>query len=128
MARRKLLVVEDDDNLCQLIRLTLEPLRLAVCEASNVRDAWALVEAQRPDTVLLDVSLEQPRDGLELCRRIKQSPGLERTQIIVISTASQLDDIERSYAAGADHYLVKPFSPSRLFDLVSTPPATRRHW
>lgn len=118
MRRRKLLLVEDDDSMRSLIRLTLEPLRLNVTEAGNVSEAWTLLETQRPDTVLVDVNLERLRDGLELCRQIKQSTELAHVRVIVISTASQLEDVERGRAAGADLYIVKPFSPAHLLRVV----------
>lgn len=118
MRRRKLLLVEDDDSMRELIKVTLEPLRLNLYEAGNVRDAWTVLETQRPDTVLLDVSLEQLRDGLELCRQIKQSSELGPVRVIVISTASQIEDIERGQAAGADLYIVKPFSPAHLLAVI----------
>lgn len=118
MRRRKLLLVEDDDSMRELIKVTLEPLRLNLYEAGNVRDAWTALEAQRPDTVLLDVSLEQLRDGLELCRQIRQSSELGPVRVIVISTASQIEDIERGQAAGADLYIVKPFSPAHLLEVI----------
>lgn len=118
MRRRKLLLVEDDDSMRELIKVTLEPLRLNLYEAGNVRDAWTVIETQRPDTVLLDVSLEQLRDGLELCRQIRQSPESGSVRVIVISTASQIEDIERGQAAGADLYIVKPFSPAHLLEVI----------
>lgn len=118
MRRRKLLLVEDDDSMRELIKVTLEPLRLNLYEAGNVRDAWIVIETQRPDTVLLDVSLEQLRDGLELCRQIRQSPESGSVRVIVISTASQIEDIERGQAAGADLYIVKPFSPAHLLEVI----------
>ena len=118
MRRRQVLLVEDDDSMRELIRLTLEPLRLNLSEAANVSEAWTLLETQRPDTVLVDVNLERLRDGLELCRQIKQSIELGDTRVIVISTASQLEDIERGRAAGADLYIVKPFSPAHLLAVI----------
>lgn len=118
MRRRKLLLVEDDDSMRELIKVTLEPLRLNLYEAGNVRDAWTVIETQRPDTVLLDVSLEQLRDGLELCLQIRQSPESGSVRVIVISTASQIEDIERGQAAGADLYIVKPFSPAHLLEVI----------
>lgn len=121
MRRRKLLLVEDDDSMRELIKVTLEPLRLNLYEAGNVRDAWTVIETQRPDTVLLDVSLEQLRDGLELCRQIRQSPESGSVRVIVISTASQIEDIERGQAAGADLYIVKPFSPAHLLEVIGGP-------
>lgn len=120
MRRRKVLLVEDDESMRELIRLTLEPLRLNLSEAANVSEAWTLLETQRPDTVLVDVSLERLRDGLDLCRQIKQSIELGDTRVIVISTASQFEDIERGHAAGADLYIVKPFSPAHLLAVIGT--------
>jgi CheY-like chemotaxis protein len=120
MRRRKLLLVEDDDSMRELIKLTLEPLRLNLYEAGTIHDAWTMLEKQHPDTVLVDVSLERLRDGLELCRQIKQAPELGDIRVIVISTASQLEDIERGQAAGADLYIVKPFSPAHLLAIIST--------
>lgn len=120
MRRRKLLLVDDDEKIRELIKLTLEPLRLSFCEAVNVSDAWALLQTQRLDTVVLDINLQQMRDGLELCRQIKQSPKHSHIRVIVISTASQFEDLERGRAAGADLYLIKPFSPAHLLEIIRT--------
>lgn len=118
MRRRKLLLVEDDAEIRELIRLTLEPLRLQIHEAVAVADAWVLIKTQRPGMVLLDMNLETQRDGLALCQRIKQAPACAGIKVIIVSTASQAEDLHRGAMAGADLYIVKPFSPAQLLDSV----------
>lgn len=118
MKRRKLLVVDDDIQMRELIKLTAEPLRLKVSEAQNVQDAWKLLQEQRPQLVIVDMFLEAPHDGLELCRQIKSTPELGHAKVIVLTTASQVEDFQRGRAAGADHYIVKPFSPASLLKLL----------
>jgi DNA-binding response OmpR family regulator len=70
-----------------------------------------------PALVLLDVQLPD-LSGLEVCRRIRADPHLASTRIVMLTAAAQPDDVARGLAAGADHYLTKPFSPIQLLGLV----------
>jgi DNA-binding response OmpR family regulator len=111
------LIVDDEPNIVQLVRITLEDNRVQVLEAADGTTALDRAAAFRPDLVLLDVDLPD-MSGLEVCRRLKQDRGLAKTKVVMLTAAAQREDVARGLAAGADEYLTKPFSPVRLLSLV----------
>lgn len=111
------LIVDDEPNIVQLVRLTLESAHVRVFEGSDGATAIAQAIAIRPDLVLLDVDLPDV-SGLEVCRRLRAEAALAHTKIVMLTAAAQQDDVARGLAAGADQYLTKPFSPVRLLTLV----------
>lgn len=112
-----LLIVDDEPNIVELVRVTLEDERLRVVDAADGAAALACAEAERPALVLLDVGLPD-MSGLDVCRRLRHDPRFAPTRIVMLTAMTQRDDIARGLAAGADHYLTKPFSPVRLLTLV----------
>ena len=111
------LIVDDEPNIVQLVRITLEDDRVQVLEAADGMTALDRAAAFRPDLVLLDIDLPDV-SGLEVCRRLKEDAELAKMKIVMLTAAAQRDDIARGLAAGADEYLTKPFSPVRLLSLV----------
>ena len=111
------LIVDDEPNIVQLVRITLEDSRVQVLEAADGTTALDRAAAFRPDLVLLDIDLPDV-SGLEVCRRLKEDAELAKMKIVMLTAAAQRDDIARGLAAGADEYLTKPFSPVRLLSLV----------
>ena len=111
------LIVDDEPNIVQLVRITLEDSRVQVLEAADGATALDRAAAFRPDLVLLDIDLPDV-SGLEVCRRLKEDADLAKMKIVMLTAAAQRDDIARGLAAGADEYLTKPFSPVRLLSLV----------
>jgi DNA-binding response OmpR family regulator len=111
------LIVDDEPNIVQLVRITLESSRVHVREASDGAGAIEQAIGTRPELVLLDVDLPDV-SGLEVCRRLKREAGLGQTKIVMLTAAAQQDDVAQGFAAGADQYLTKPFSPVRLLALV----------
>lgn len=113
MARERILVVDDEEDLLELINynLTKEGYRVT-CVASGER---ALKEAQDalPDVIVLDLLL--PRvDGLELCRLLKADPKTRHIPILMLTAKSEEVDVIRGLEVGADDYVTKPFSPRVL--------------
>ena len=111
------LIVDDEPNIVQLVRITLESHRVRVLEASDGAAAIEQAIAMRPDLILLDVDLPD-MSGLDVCRRLKGEEAMAQTRIVMLTAAAQQDDVARGFAAGADQYLTKPFSPVRLLTLV----------
>ena len=120
------LIVDDEPNIVQLVRITLEDNRVQVLEAADGATALDRAAAFRPDLVLLDIDLPDV-SGLEVCRRLKEDAELAKMKIVMLTAAAQRDDIARGLAAGADEYLTKPCSPVRLLSLVEQlmPPTIR---
>ena len=112
-----ILIAEDEPNIVQLVRMTLEDKRLRVLDAGDGEGALAAAAAARPDLILLDVNLPD-MSGLEVCERLRRDPRFAATKIVMLTAAAQQTDVALGLAAGADQYLTKPFSPVRLLSIV----------
>src|SRR5512147_1303008 len=111
------LIADDQPPILELVRYTLEDEHVRVVEAADGTAALEAARAACPDLVLLDVHMPG-LDGLEVCRRLRQDPRLRRMRIVMLTAAAQQADRVQGYAAGADEYLAKPFSPLALLALV----------
>lgn len=118
MAANTILVVDDQDELRLLISLSLQTLGRIV-EASNAEQALALFAAERPDVVVLDIWLGPGASGLDVCARLRQDPANAGVKIVLLSACGQQSDVTAGMDAGADLYIVKPFSPIELIDAVT---------
>ena len=112
-----ILVADDEPAIVELVRFTLEDDEMRVIAAGDGEAALALARAARPELVLLDVQM--PRlDGIEVCRQLRRAPECAQTRVVMLTAAGQAADRARGFAAGADEYLTKPFSPLALLTLV----------
>jgi DNA-binding response OmpR family regulator len=112
-----ILIADDEAPIVELVRFTLEDDHIQVVGAFDGAAALDLARAVRPDLVLLDVQMPH-LSGLEVCRRLRQTPECAQARIVMLTAAAQAEDRERGLAAGADEYLTKPFSPLALLTLV----------
>jgi two-component system, OmpR family, phosphate regulon response regulator PhoB len=112
-----ILIADDEPHVVELVRVTLEDERVRVVEASDGTAALALADQLDPELIFLDVNLPD-MSGLEVCRRLRKRPRTACAHIVMLTAAAQRDDVARGLAAGATHYLTKPFSPVRLLSLV----------
>ena len=117
---KKILIVEDHADIRRLIRMTLEFEAFEIHEADDAATGWDMARALLPDLLLLDVMMPGPLNGLDLCRAVKADPALAGVPVVVLSARGNSVDREAGLAAGADAYLVKPFSPMQLLDLIGT--------
>ncbi len=115
---RKVLIVDDNENLRRLISLTLQSADYELHEADSGDAALQRVSALTPDIVLLDVMMPGSADGYEVCRQIKSNDDLRHAKVIILSARGQKADLDAGREAGADHYLIKPFSPVELLQLL----------
>lgn len=107
----EILVVEDDDTIRRLLRISLRTEGYRVCEAPSGTVALSLYEANAPALVLLDLGLPNI-DGMEVLARIRAAGP---TPVIVVTARNQDEQKVRALDAGADDYVVKPFSMAELF-------------
>jgi len=113
---KKILIVDDQANIRKLLRLTLE-LYYRVSEAADAVGASAMLANENPDLVLLDIMMPGI-NGLEWCALTKKQAGNQNIKIIFVSARGQAEDIKTGIAAGADDYIIKPFSPLSLLKVV----------
>ena len=107
-AVKKILLVEDDADLFELVRYNLEKEGFAFCGCDTGQGALELCRAARPDLVLLDVMLPDA-DGLEICQQIRNDPELACLPIIFLTARGSETDRIVGLELGANDYMVKPF-------------------
>jgi DNA-binding response OmpR family regulator len=110
----KILIIEDEANIAQLIRLYLEQANFEVLTASDGAAGLELHARERPDLVILDLMLPV-MDGMEVCRRMR---AWANTPILMLTARQGEDDRIAGLELGADDYLVKPFSPREVVSRV----------
>ena len=116
---KRILIVEDHADIRTLIHMTLEFENYDIQEAPNADQGLEMVRQWRPDVLLLDVMMPGKLDGLDLCRLVKSDPALGHPQVVLLSARGQSQDIEAGMNAGADAYLLKPFSPLKLIETIA---------
>ena len=116
---KRILIVEDHADIRRLIRMTLEFEEHDIHEAVNADEGLEAVKRLRPELLLLDVMMPGSMDGLDLCRLVKNDPSLGLPQVILLTARGQSQDIEAGMNAGADAYLLKPFSPLKLIETIN---------
>ncbi len=114
----RILIVEDQPDICKLIRMTLEFGDFEIHEANDGETGLTMARAIKPHVMLLDVMMPGLLDGYQVCTRIKQDPDLKQIQVVMLTARGQATDLDAGQAAGADAYLVKPFSPLELIERV----------
>ena len=110
MQKEKILVVDDEKNICDLLRLYLEKEGFAVVMAHNGVDAVSLFSSENPDLVLLDVMLPQ-LDGWQVCREIRKT---SEKPIIMLTAKDEVFDKVLGLELGADDYVTKPFDTKEI--------------
>ena len=115
---KRVLIVEDQADIRKLIRMTLEFEAYEIHEASDGALGLRMATAVAPDLMLLDVMMPGELDGLQVCQRIKSDPALKHIKVVLLTARGQAKDREAGQAAGADEYLIKPFSPLQLIDTI----------
>jgi len=119
MNTTKILVVDDEEDIIHLLATILGDVGgYAVLRARDGHEALRLAEANKPDAILLDVKLPGV-DGYDVCRAVKANPALAGTRVLILSGLPQDLENHRALAAGADAYMMKPFSPAALIEAVA---------
>ncbi|MEO0563180.1 MAG: response regulator [Chloroflexota bacterium] len=115
---QKILIVDDEDYIRLLIEQTLEELEdegVELLTADNGADGLALIKAESPNLVFLDVMMPQ-MNGYEVCRTVKRELQLDDVFIVMLTAKGQEFDKDRGMSVGADVYMTKPFDPDDLLE------------
>jgi two-component system, OmpR family, alkaline phosphatase synthesis response regulator PhoP len=117
MARESVLVVDDEEDILELIQYNLEKEGYAVRAVKTGEECLSIVGKLAPDIVVLDLMLPG-LDGLEVCKRLKQSEASRSIPVLMLTAKSEDSDIVSGLELGADDYITKPFSPKILIARV----------
>ena len=116
-ALKTILLVEDDEDLRAIVRITLEKPSLHILEARDGTTALGLAKEVLPHLILLDWMMPG-MNGIEVIEALRSDPETAGIHIVMLTARDAAEDIHRGLEAGADAYLVKPFSPLELVRTV----------
>ncbi len=117
MDGKKVVVVEDDPDILELIEFNLRREGFEVRTAASGRSGLSVIDREKPDLVLLDLLLPG-LDGLDVCRRLRSVDATRDIPVIMVTARGEEQDVVDGLAAGADDYVHKPFSPRELIARV----------
>ena len=113
MARTKVLIVDDENDILDLLEYNLEKEGYKVRRAMDGEEAIAAVQKEKPDLILLDIMMPK-LDGIETCRRIRELPDMGGVFIVFLTARSEEYSELAGFDAGADDYISKPIKPRIL--------------
>jgi two-component system phosphate regulon response regulator PhoB len=113
MAREKILVVDDEQDVLELVRYNLEREGFRVDTAASGEEALRKAAAKPPDLIVLDLMLPGI-DGLDVCHELKASGKTSHIPLVMLTAKGEESDIVAGLELGADDYVTKPFSPKVL--------------
>ena len=113
MSAKKVLVVDDEASIREMLRLALEISDFECLEAADIHEAYRLITDEAPDMVLLDWMLPGG-SGIELLRRLKKEEATQGLPVIMLTAKTHEDNVVQGLEVGADDYITKPFAPKEL--------------
>lgn len=117
MHKPKILLIEDEEDIAALIKLQAELSGYKMLVETDGLNGFRAIEREIPELVILDIMLPG-MNGLDVCRKIKNSAELKHIPIVLISAKSEELDVVLGLELGADDYVTKPFSPKVLFSRI----------
>lgn len=117
VSKKRILLVDDENRVREVIALTLGQENFLILQAASGREAVELARAERPDLILVDLLMPE-MDGLEVCRLLKADPSTAGIKVFILTARSGREEEARAWAAGADGFFSKPFSPMSLLNKI----------
>ncbi|BAU31020.1 response regulator transcription factor [Microcella alkaliphila] len=114
----RILIVEDEPDVLLLLENRVKGAGHDVVSATNGEEGLTLFATEKPDLVVLDWMMPR-RDGIDVCEEIRASDPDHRTKVLMLTARSQQSDVDRAMEAGADDYIVKPFSSRDLIERIT---------
>lgn len=117
MAKKKILMVDDEKHIVRLVQVNLERAGYEVMTAYDGVEALEIVAKDKPDMIVLDVMMPR-KDGFETLKDLQASPETRDIPVIMLTAKAQDADIFHGWASGVSSYLTKPFNPRELLTFV----------
>jgi DNA-binding response OmpR family regulator len=125
VARKKIIIVDDDRETREMLKMALELEGYDVAQAANGLRLISTLHVDRPDLILLDVMMSWI-DGVELCRAVKKNEEFRDIPVVFVSAKKAPADVKAGLAAGATDYFAKPIDIERLLARIAVILATPR--
>ena len=117
----KALVVDDSRAVRMILARTLREIGYEVCEASNGREALKVIEAEKAELTLVLTDWNMPEiNGLDLVKLVRQDPQLSSLVMVMVTTETELDQMAAALEAGANEYVMKPFTKDILVEKLES--------
>jgi DNA-binding response OmpR family regulator len=113
MAKKTIMIIDDEPDIIKLVRISLEMANFNVIEASSGKEALEKVKAQVPDLFVLDIMMPG-MNGYEVCEKLRADDRTRAVPIVMLTAKGQKNDAEQGLRSGANQYIVKPFDPYEL--------------
>ncbi|MFA6957045.1 MAG: response regulator [Thermoanaerobaculia bacterium] len=113
MKRKRILVVDDSSTVLMMEKMILAKAQYEIITASNGEEAWQKAASDRPDAILMDVVMPK-MNGFEAVRRIREVEHLALTPIIMVTTRSEMENVEEGFSSGCNDYVTKPVNGTEL--------------
>jgi len=113
MEKKKILIVDDEQDFVDLVKLRLETNNYQVITASDGKQALSIAAKEKPDLILLDILMPEI-DGVKVCQKLKSDPLTAGMVIVMLTAKDRPLDIKLAKQAGADEYIIKPFDDKTL--------------
>jgi DNA-binding response OmpR family regulator len=117
MTKGKILVVDDEINITQILEFSLGAEGYEVLTARNGEEAIDKARREQPDLIVLDIMMPKI-DGYEACRILKSNPLTKAIPVVLLTAKGRDIDKRLGYEVGATDYIIKPFSPNKLIDRI----------
>jgi len=116
--KKRILIVEDNPQNMRLIEMTLRDKNYTLLEATDGEEALDMAIRERPDLIIMDIRLPK-MSGLEVTKRLRETPAFSHTPIIAITAYAMKGDKERIIESGCDAYLSKPINTNELPKVIA---------
>jgi two-component system alkaline phosphatase synthesis response regulator PhoP len=116
---KKILVVDDEVYILHILDFSLGAEGYEVLTAADGDEAIRVARTEKPDLIVLDIMMPKV-DGFEACRRLKADPETSAIPVILLTAKGREVDRQMGMEVGADDYIVKPFSPTRLIEKIGS--------
>jgi DNA-binding response OmpR family regulator len=117
MVKKKILIVDDEQDILDVLKYRLEANDYEVLVASDGQDGLNKARSEKPDLIVLDLMLPK-LDGYKVCRMLKFDENYKAIPIIIFTARAQKDDEDLGMEMGADAYVAKPFEPEVLLEKI----------
>jgi DNA-binding response OmpR family regulator len=116
--KRTIMVVDDNPDLVDILRITLESKGFNVRCAYSGKDLFAGLEELKPDLIILDIMMPQ-MDGLKVLTRLRENSDTASIPVILLTAMVQQEDVIEGYKMGADYYITKPFTSTQVLEGIN---------
>ena len=118
MSNEKILIVDDQPEIIDLIKFILKKQDFKTVSASNGKDGLSMALSESPDLILLDISMPD-MSGYEVCEKLKSNSQTAKIPIIMLTARDMGEDFEKALEKKADWYITKPFDPKHLLKRIT---------